>query len=108
MVLETLTTGTAAKILSMKTAITKQVKELTISLQADTLEPITQADMEYSISKEVVEVCQNYGAVGASRSPDPGMCQATGKGLEVATVEERSSIILQAVNFKGQPLKEPI
>ena len=30
------------------------------------------------------------------------------KGLEVATVEERSSIILQAVNFKGQPLKEPI
>ena len=74
MVLETLTTGTAAKILSMKTAITKQVKELTISLQADTLEPITQADMEYLISKEVVEVCQNYGAVGASRSPDPGMC----------------------------------
>ena len=57
MVLETLTTGTPAKILSMKTAIAKQVKELTTSLQTDTLEPITQADMEYSISGEVVEVC---------------------------------------------------
>ena len=108
MVLETLTTGTPAKILSMKTAIAKQVKELTTSLQTDTLEPITQADMDYSISNEVVEVCQNYGAVYALGSPDPSKCRATGKGLEVATVGERSYAVLQAVDFKGQPLKEPI
>ena len=100
MVLETLTTGTPAKILSMKTAIAEQVKELTTSLQTDTLEPVTQADMGYSISNKVVEVCQNYGAVY--------MCQVTGKGLEVATVGERSSTVFQVVNFKGQPLKEPI
>ena len=108
MVLETLTTGTPAKILSIKTAIAKQVKELTTSLQTDTLEPVTQADMEYSISNEVVEVCQNYGAVGTLPLLDPSMCQATGKGLEVATVGERSSAVLQVVNFKCQPLKEPI
>ena len=108
MVLETLTTGTPAKILSMKTAIAKQVKELTTSLQTDTLEPVTQADTEYSISNEVVEVCQNYGAVGALGSPDVSMCRATGKGLEVATVGERSSALLQIVDFSDQPLKEPI
>ena len=108
MVLETLTTGTPAKILSMKTAIAKQVKELTTSLQTDALEPVTQADMEYSSGNEVLEVCQNYGGVGALGSPDPSMCRATGKGLEVATVGERSSAVLQTVNFKGQPLKEPI
>ena len=108
MVLETITTGTPAKILSMKTAIAKQVKELTTSLQTDTLEPVTQVDMEYSSGNEVREVCRNYGEVDASRSPDPSMCRATGKGLEVATVGERSSAVLQVVNFKGQPLKEPI
>ena len=100
MVLETLTTGTPAKILSMKTAIAKQV-------QTDTLEPVTQADIDYFISNKVVVPCQNYGAVGASGLPDPSICQASGKGLEVATVGERSSV-LQAVNFKGQPLKKPI
>ena len=106
MVLETLTTGIPAKILSMKTAITKQVKELTTSLQTDTLEPVTQADMEYSISNEVVEVCQKYGLVRALGLPDPSLCLATGKGLEEATVGEKSSALLQALNFKGQPLKE--
>ena len=51
---------------------------------------------------------QNYGAVRALGSPDPSMCRATGKGLEVATIGERSSAVLQAVNLKGQPLKKPI
>ena len=104
---ETLTTGTPAKILSMKTAIAKQVEELTTSLQTDT-KPVTQADMEYIISNEVVEACQNYGAVGASRSPDPSMCRATGKSLEMTAVGERSSAVLHAINFKGQPCEGPI
>ena len=108
MVEETLTTGTPAKIVSMKTAIARQVKELTTSLQTDTLEPVTQADMEYLISNEVVEVCRNYGAVGASRSPDPSICRVTGKGLEEAIVMAKSSAVLQALDFKGQPLREPI
>ena len=106
MVLETLTTGTPAKILSMKTAIARQVKELTTSLQTEMLEPVTRADMEYSISNEVVEVCQNYGAVGASRSPDPSMCQVA--CFEVANVQEKSIAILQAIDFMGQPCEEPI
>ena len=108
MVEETLTTGNPAKIVSMKTAIARQVKELTTSLQTDTLKPVTQADMEYFIGIEVLEVCQNYGAIGATMSPDPSMCRATGKGLKVATVMEKSSAILQSLDFKGQPLKEII
>ena len=103
MVEETLATGVQGKVMSMKTAITRQVNELTTSLQTDTLEPITPADMEYSIADKAVEVCQNYGTVGALGSPDPSMCQATGKGLEEATVGETSSAVLQTINFKGQP-----
>ena len=105
MVEETLTTGTPGKTVS---AIARKVKELTISLQTDTLEPVTQADMEYLISNEVVEVCQNYGEVSVSMPPDPSMCRTTGKGLKVATVMEKSSAVLQAFDFKGQPLKKLI
>ena len=108
MVEKTLTTGTPAKIVSMKTAIARQVKELTTSLQTDTLEPVTQDDMDYSIGIDVLEMCQNYGTVYSLGSPDPSMCRATGKGLEVATVGERSSAILQAVNLEGRPFKRPI
>ena len=108
MVEETLATGTPAKIVGLKTAIARHVKELTTSLQTDTLEPVTRADMEYSIGRDTLAVCQNYGEVDASKSPDPSMCQATGEGLEVATVGERSSTVLQVVNCKGQPCEEPI
>ena len=108
MVEKTLTTGTPVKIVSMKTAIARQVNELTTSQQTDTLEPVTQADMDYFIGCDVLEVCQNYGAIGVSGSLDPSMCRATGKGLEVATVMEKSSAILQGFDFGGQPLEVPI
>ena len=108
MVEETLATGVQGKVVSMKTAITRQVNELTTSLQTDTLEPITPADMEYSTADKAVEVCQHYGAVIVLGSPVPSMCRAIGKGLEVAAVGETSSAILQAVNFKGQPCEGPI
>ena len=108
MVEEILTTGTPAKVASIKTTIVRQVKEQTASLQMDTLQPVTQADMNYSISKEVVEVSRKYGKVYISESPDPSMCQAAGKGLEVATVGEKAFAVLQAINFNGQPLAKPI
>ena len=104
MVKETLATGVQGKVVSMKTAITRQVKKLTTS---DTLEPITPADMEYSTADKAVEVCQNYGRILALGSPDPSICRATGKGLEVATVGETSSAILRAFNLKGQPCEGP-
>ena len=108
MVEETLTTGTPVKIVSMKTAIARQVKELTTSLETDSLEPVTQADMDYSIGIDILAMCQNYGTVYSLGSPDPSMCRATGNGLEVATVGERSSAILQAVNLEGRPFNKPI
>ena len=108
MVGETLTTGGQREVMNMKTTIDKQVKELAASFQTDTLEPIAQADVEFSTANKAVEVCQNYGQLGALGSPDLSKCRATGKSLEVATVGERSTAVLQVVNFKGQPCEEPI
>ena len=81
---------------------------MTTSLQTDSLEPVTQADMDYSIGSDVLETCQNYRKVCSLGSPDPSMCRATGKGLEEPIVGEKCSAVLQAVNLKGQPLKVPI
>ena len=107
MVEETLAVGDLGKVVSMKTTIARQVNELTTSLQTDTPIPAL-ADMEYSTAGIAVEVCQNYGGVHALSSPDPSMCRVTGGGLEVATVGETASVVLEAINFKGQPSEIPI
>ena len=41
-------------------------------------------------------------------SPDSSKCHATGKGLEVAVVGEKSTCILHAVNIGGMPCQETI
>ena len=62
--------------------------------------------MEFSTTNKAVD--QNYGKLSILGSPDPSKCRATGESLEVATVGERSTAVLQVVNFKGQPCEEPI
>ena len=53
-------------------------------------------------------VCQSYGQVFPAGSPDPSKCHIAGKGAEVAVVGERSTAILQAINFEGKPFEESI
>ena len=43
-----------------------------------------------------------------SGSPDPAQCQATGKGLEVATMGEKSTVLLRAIDSEGKPCKKLI
>ena len=53
-------------------------------------------------------MCRDYGQVFTQGLPDPSKCHATGKGLEVAVVGEKSTCILHAVNIGGMPCEEPI
>ncbi len=46
--------------------------------------------------------------ISSPGSPDPSRCLVTGKGLEVAVVGEKSSAILQAVNYNGALREESI
>ena len=106
---ETLRTGAPAKVVRMKTAIATQIKELSTSLTTDTLAPpAVCADMDYSTGSNVWEACRSYGVVGDLNSPVPSLCRATGMGLESADVGKKSSVVLQIVNFKGQPCEMPI
>ncbi len=47
--------------------------------------------------------CRNYGNVHAAGSPDLSKCCATGKGVDTAAVREKSTAILQTLNFDSMP-----
>ena len=105
---ESLETGRQAEVLMMKTAVVKQVKELSTTFSSDLLEPSKKADMIFSAPTTLVEACQRYGQVSESVSPDPLKCCATGKGTEAAVVGETATALLQAIDFRSQPCEEPI
>ena len=95
-------------VLKMKTTIVHQVKELTTPFQPDTLKPNTEADMVFSALVDLTAMCQSYGQVFASSSPDPSKCCTTDKSLDVAAVGEKSSAILHVVSYENKPCEEPI
>ena len=97
---ESIKAGNERNVLMMKTNTVHQVKELTTPFQQDTL--------SFSALAGLTAMCQSYGQVFASGSPDPSKCHTTGKGLEVAVVGEKSTAILNAVSYEGKPCEEPI
>ena len=99
---ESLKMNNQGEVLMMKTNIVNQVKELTSPFQPGVLKPNEEADMNFSVLQDLIAKCQNYGQIFTPGSPDPSKCQATGKGLEVAVVGEKSTAIVQAVNFEGK------
>ena len=105
---ESIKAGNESNMLMMKTNTVHQVKKLTTPFQEDSLKPNTEADMVFSALADLTAMCQSYGQVFSSGSPDPSKCQTTGKGLEVAVVGEKSTAILHAVSYEGKPCEKPI
>ena len=106
---ESLKTGTENDVLMMKMNTVQQVKELTTPFQPDMLKPNAEADMVFSALADMTAMCQNYGHVYESGSPDPSNCYITGNGVEVVVaVGVKSTGILQAINFRGKPCEESV
>ena len=105
---ESLRPGNERDVLMMKANTVRRVKELTTSFQPYFLEPNTKADIVFSAPADMTTVCQNYGQVFSTGSPDPSKCHIKGKGAEAAVVGEKSTAILQAINFAGKPCEEPM
>ena len=105
---ESLKTSNQEEVLTMKTNIVARVKELTTPFPPDKLEPNTKADLKFLASLDVTNECQNYGQVCSPESPDPSKCKATGKDLEVAMVGQDSAIVMEAIDFEGEPCVKPI
>ena len=105
---KSLKTKSQGDVLMTKRNIVKQLKELTPPFQSDILKPNTETDMRFFSSPDVTTACHNYGKIYVLGDPDPSQCQATGKGLETAVVGEKSTAILQTINFSSKPCSCPI
>ncbi len=106
---ERLKTSSQGEVVKMKTTMVKQVKELTISFQQTGLfKPNTEADVVFSFSPDIAAECHKYGIVYSLGSPYPSQFHATGKGLEVAVVGEKSAAVMDAISYNGAPCEKPI
>ena len=105
---ESLRGGNERDVLMMKNNALKQIEDLRAPFHPDILKPNAEADFVFSASADWVAKCLEYGEVVAQSSPDPSRCYATGQGTEVTVVGEKSTAILQAINFEGKPCMEPI
>ena len=103
---ESLKGGNEGDVLTMKTNTVRQVKEISISCEPDTFEHNTETDFAFSASADMTGMCQNYGKIFASASPDPSKCHFACK--VTAAVGEKCVATLQAIDFEGKLCKESI
>ena len=75
---QSLETDRWGEALKMKTTVLKQVKELTTTVQPDTLKPNTKADIIFSTSADSTYLFRDFGQVSTPASRDP-----LGKSIEV-------------------------
>ena len=76
-------------VLRLKTALIKQVKDLTTAFKPDT---IIRADMRFSSSHTAAEACRAHGLVSSPMTLDPSQWYAISKVTDVATVGETFSV----------------
>ena len=101
---EGLETGSQEEVLSTKSTVIKQVKELTTTFPPDMLKPSTEADMIFSVLADISAACRSFGHVSTSGSPNPSKCYLKG---EEATIEELSTAVLQLFDFNDRLCEEP-
>ena len=102
--IKTPSTECQSEVLKMRKTIVHQAKELTTESPPSFLRPCAEPDMVFSAPGDVTTVLQQYGDVS---SVDPAKCHAMGRGLETATVGEKSTATVQAVRGNGCPCLEP-
>ena len=80
---ENLSTGSQGVVLRIKTALVKQVKDLTTAFKPDTMELYTDADMRFLSSHVATEACRAHGLVATY---DPSQWYTISKVTDAATV----------------------
>ena len=96
---DSLKTGSEGEILAMEKPVVQQVKEMCAEFDINKLQPQEQADMALAVSSELLPACQQFGQVRSGVCPEKWY--ATGKGLEVATVGEQSTVTVHSIDAQG-------
>ena len=102
---KSLTSEFRNKALALKSAMLERIEEQT---EIFVFTPVTESDMEFSVSEDFIAGCKTYGAVHSRNSLDPSKCYAIGRGTEEVMVGEKATIVLTALSFKGTPYEAVI
>ena len=105
---QSIKTECQSEVLKMRKTIIQQAKELTTKFPPSFLKPCTKPDAMFSTPGDATAVLQQYGDVSSMSIVDPAKCHVTGRGLETATVGEKSTATVQAISWNGCPCLEPI
>ena len=105
---ESLRTGSQGEVMKIKKTVMKQIKEMTGNFKPDELSPCEQADVKFMSSPNLAILCQQVGVAYEEGKVSLQKCYATGKGLEVAEMEEKSTAALYTVSEKGEAYTTPI
>ncbi len=97
-----------ADVLMMKANTTQQVQELTTTFEQESFKTTIEADLIFEALEDIAPLCREFGKVYTPYLPDPSRCQITSRAVAGAVVGGKYSILLQAINFKGEPCKDAI
>ena len=104
---ESLRTGSQGEIVKMKKRVVKQIKEMTAEFNADALAPCEEANIGFATLLTVAKDCDQVGDVYV-KVVAPETSYATGKGLEVATVNEKATASVFTLDHHGKPFTHNI
>ena len=104
---ESLMIGSQGEIMKMKKAVLKQIKGIIDNFKPDMLPPCEHANVKFIPSPELTEACQQFGRVSLHQS-SPRNSYATGRGLEIAEVGEKSFAVLHVVDEVGKACTAPV
>ena len=104
---ESLRTGSQGEVMKIKKTVMKQIKEITDNFNPDMLPPCELAYIEFIPSPKLAQACQQFGDVRVN-PVSPEKCYATGKGIKVAELGERITILLHTVDTKEKACTKPV
>jgi tripartite motif-containing protein 2/3/tripartite motif-containing protein 71 len=103
---EALKTESKGEVLKVMKVVTKQIEVISKDSSTSLL-PCEPANLKFKASPGVESACKSIGIV-CSEIACPSKCYATGSGLEVAVLGEKTTIVFHSVNDEGNACKIPI
>ena len=99
---ESLRTGSQGEIVKMKKRVVKQIKEMTTEFNADALSPCEVANVGFVTAPNFKEDCSRVSSVYLQVVASEN-CYATGKCLKMATMNEKATASVYALDHHGKP-----
>ena len=96
-VTESLRTGCEEEIVKMRKRVVEQIEEMTAEFNEDNLSPCEEANIAFKTSPIFIDECSQVGDVYLV-SVAAENCHVTGKGLEIAEMNENVSVLVHALD----------